>query len=462
MNSAGQNGTIVTFYSYKGGVGRSFALANIAATLAKWGFRVLCVDWDLEAPGLDYYLSSRKHGGKPQVGWAHVLQSLSTDRPIDWRDIRTPAEPASVVGDRLDILQCGSADPDYAEVVRSLNWNEMYEDFGFGEKIEEIKSDWRREYDFVLIDSRTGVTDSSGVCTIQMPDILCLVTTANRQSIDGARKVARSARARRRMMPIDADTLRVLPIISRFDAREEYDRATRWRSIFVKQFSEFYSEWGYDPESVNAAVEYTTIPYVSRWTFGEDLAVALEKSSGPESISYSLETISALIGARLEKADQLLGGRDSFVESVRRSGVRRRRDDFDVFLSYSHENAPLARQLADALSDFGVDVYRSASASIGRPIFHEIDEAIARSRNFVLLAGKDLTSSQEIEVMRFLRQTLDDRIDRTLIPVITNDGGVESFPSILRGYQTMSIGKGGDDLHRAAARIFRIIEKRSP
>ena len=35
---------IVTFYSYKGGVGRTFALANIAALLAKKGKRVLLMD----------------------------------------------------------------------------------------------------------------------------------------------------------------------------------------------------------------------------------------------------------------------------------------------------------------------------------------------------------------------------------------------------------------------------------
>ena len=51
-------GTVVTFYSYKGGVGRSFALANIATLLGRWGFRVLCIDWDLEAPGLPYYFES--------------------------------------------------------------------------------------------------------------------------------------------------------------------------------------------------------------------------------------------------------------------------------------------------------------------------------------------------------------------------------------------------------------------
>jgi len=45
------NGQIITFYSYKGGTGRSMALANIAWILASNGKRVLIIDWDLEAPG---------------------------------------------------------------------------------------------------------------------------------------------------------------------------------------------------------------------------------------------------------------------------------------------------------------------------------------------------------------------------------------------------------------------------
>ena len=46
---------IITFYSYKGGVGRTLALANIGVLLAKRGKKVLLMDWDLEAPGLDRY-----------------------------------------------------------------------------------------------------------------------------------------------------------------------------------------------------------------------------------------------------------------------------------------------------------------------------------------------------------------------------------------------------------------------
>jgi hypothetical protein len=48
-------GQIITFYSYKGGTGRSMTLANVAWILASNGYRVLTLDWDLEAPGLHRY-----------------------------------------------------------------------------------------------------------------------------------------------------------------------------------------------------------------------------------------------------------------------------------------------------------------------------------------------------------------------------------------------------------------------
>jgi cellulose biosynthesis protein BcsQ len=46
---------IFTFYSFKGGVGRSMAMANVAWELASRGLRVLVIDFDLEAPGLERY-----------------------------------------------------------------------------------------------------------------------------------------------------------------------------------------------------------------------------------------------------------------------------------------------------------------------------------------------------------------------------------------------------------------------
>src|SRR5712691_6080427 len=47
-----RDGQVITFYSYKGGTGRTMAVANVAWILAANGKRVLVADWDLESPGL--------------------------------------------------------------------------------------------------------------------------------------------------------------------------------------------------------------------------------------------------------------------------------------------------------------------------------------------------------------------------------------------------------------------------
>src|ERR1700704_4721655 len=64
MNSSGatndKKGKSITFYSYKGGVGRSMALVNIACLLAKMAKKILIVDWDVEAPGLHFFFNTDK------------------------------------------------------------------------------------------------------------------------------------------------------------------------------------------------------------------------------------------------------------------------------------------------------------------------------------------------------------------------------------------------------------------
>jgi|SRR6516165_2113924 Mrp family chromosome partitioning ATPase len=54
-------GRIITFYSFKGGTGRSMALANVAWILASAGKRVLTIDWDMEAPGPHRYFRPFLH-----------------------------------------------------------------------------------------------------------------------------------------------------------------------------------------------------------------------------------------------------------------------------------------------------------------------------------------------------------------------------------------------------------------
>ena len=77
-------GTIITFYSFKGGVGRTMALANIAILLANQGYKVLTIDWDLEAPGLDKYFSklSRSNYNVKKGLIDLITESINTNNKI--------------------------------------------------------------------------------------------------------------------------------------------------------------------------------------------------------------------------------------------------------------------------------------------------------------------------------------------------------------------------------------------
>src|SRR4051794_24365192 len=74
---------VYTFYSFKGGVGRSMALANIAELFYDRGLRVLIIDFDLEAPGLERFfdhsgltlVEARNHRGIIDLLDAYVENS---------------------------------------------------------------------------------------------------------------------------------------------------------------------------------------------------------------------------------------------------------------------------------------------------------------------------------------------------------------------------------------------------
>ncbi len=74
-----------TFYSFKGGVGRTLALMNVAVELAKDGNNVAIVDFDLEAPGLqtfDIFPNTKL----PKVGLLEFIdqyiKSVSAGEPV--------------------------------------------------------------------------------------------------------------------------------------------------------------------------------------------------------------------------------------------------------------------------------------------------------------------------------------------------------------------------------------------
>src|SRR5262245_43736302 len=156
---------IITFYSYKGGVGRTFALPNVGVLLARRGKRVLLMDWDLEAPGLHRYFKSQLTGAlPPQQGVIHLLTNAAGNLNADWRAL--VVEPRIPDCPTLHIIASGDRSPDYVERVRQFSWTGFFEKHGGGEVLDRWRNEWKEAYEFVLVDSRTGITDTGGVCTV--------------------------------------------------------------------------------------------------------------------------------------------------------------------------------------------------------------------------------------------------------------------------------------------------------
>ena len=283
------------------------ALANVAALLARRGHRVLAVDFDLEAPGLWRYFSRFRDQLDQQPGLIDLLAAAASTpgRDTDWRDYLTqlPAESG-----KLTLMTSGKLAEDYSSRVLRFGWTEFFQNARGGEFLERLRRQWRDEYDFTLIDSRTGITDTGGICTIMLPDMIIPVFVSNHQSIDGAVEVITRAQAGRKRLAYDRPPAMILPIFSRFEGRAEYQTAQQWLDIAADRVQPFYSDWlpsGFDPRR---ALERTKLPYVTYFSFGEQLPALVDSTSDPESLGYALNMVSLLIEQRLENAEVILSG----------------------------------------------------------------------------------------------------------------------------------------------------------
>ena len=182
---------VSTFYSFKGGVGRTMALVNAAVELAQRGHRVLAVDFDLEAPGLDTFdiLRTTQDG----LGIVDFVGEylLTGQAPTIDRFVRL-----SAALENLWIMPSGTQQR-YAISLGGIDWQDLYERRDGYLLFEDLKEQWRSclQPDYVLIDSRTGHTDTCGICTRQLPDAVTLLFFPNEQNLRGLTEVVRDIRA---------------------------------------------------------------------------------------------------------------------------------------------------------------------------------------------------------------------------------------------------------------------------
>ena len=295
MNEPPPRGMIFTFYSFKGGVGRSMTLANVAAWLSRWGQRVLIIDWDLEAPGIEKYFKPWLRGSTDRTGGiVDIVDAFKNGDELSWKNCLLHADPPRAK--QIDIISAGRDDAEYVPRLRALNWEQLFSTMSFGKYLEELRSEWATEYDVVLIDSRTGVTDVGGICTIHLPDVVVAMFTANDQSLVGVTNVLKSARAGHGKLPVDRLRLLVVPVPSRDESNSEYKLAEEWRGKFATAFSEFFEDWVPIDEPPTGVLNYLKIPYFAYWSFGEKIPVfEQDDPENPKTLAYAYQPLAKLI-----------------------------------------------------------------------------------------------------------------------------------------------------------------------
>jgi hypothetical protein len=303
---------VVTFYSYKGGVGRSMAVANVGFLLARdHGLRVLVVDWDLEAPGLHRFFNmSEEDLGEGIIDYLDRYKTLvrSPKREIKQEDLSIKRYMREIQkfsgGGSLNLLGAGSQQTKskYVEKVRSFDWTDFYREWNGAQVIEALRNEMLELADVTLIDSRTGITDVGGVCTVQLPDTVVFVFVFNGQNLAGVAQVASE---------LDDDMNRSLEALHRrpelffLPSRKELselERLREWESRAAAMFARFC-----DTAKIRAAFGDTetylrkgSVPYVPYFAYGEELAAKSKK--GVELAEAFEPLIGLLLGEDLEES----------------------------------------------------------------------------------------------------------------------------------------------------------------
>jgi len=445
-------GRVITFYSYKGGVGRTMALANVAVLLSQWGYKTLMVDWDLEAPGLEFYFKNLLDLEKvsQREGLADLLDKasdseLTADQPINWRDSLINIEVKDQEG-TLHLLTAGKRDENYFNKVRELDLKSFYENKG-GFFIERLRNEWKEAYDYILVDSRTGITDLGGVCTIQMPDLLVGFFTATDQGLNGVIDVFQKASRARQKLPVSRLTLQALPIPCRFDTGKEFKISQDWLDRFASDLSEFYANWLSASASRRDFLATTKIPYVAYFSFGEKLPVLEEGTVDPAGLGYAYENLAALIANNLDYADLLLSSRDHFIKAASKGAPREEllkngsalksesqpRHGPRIFLSYAREDRGKVKEIYHRCSKEGFTPWMDEMDLLaGQDREVVINQAIQRSDFFLLCLSPSSAQGSHKEELLFALDLWKNRFQRSLwlIPVRLEESEV---PDDLRG-----------------------------
>lgn len=189
---------VTSFYSFKGGVGRTTATVLTALLLARQGKRVLIIDFDLEAPGLSSMFANeddRTQNLLTVKGFVDFLIDFeANERNIEkisldeYYFIKNEQILVGTNGGELIIVPAIATDSNSADsyITKLSKANIKY---GFGkEYIPDLflkAMEEKTQPDVILIDTRTGINDVGGLVFNRYAQSIFLIFYGNQQNMFG-------------------------------------------------------------------------------------------------------------------------------------------------------------------------------------------------------------------------------------------------------------------------------------
>lgn len=181
----------VVFFSIKGGVGRSTALAALAWAVAQDGKRVLVLDLDLESPGLSTAVLPEEK--QPQFGITDWLVEDLVDNGETIFDSMVATSDLSHDGEILVVPAHGRDPGDYVAKLGRVWMPKIHPDGrreAFSGRLRRLIDGLEARYrpDIVLIDSRAGIDEVASGCVMGLgANLVLLFALEGRQTWSGYR-----------------------------------------------------------------------------------------------------------------------------------------------------------------------------------------------------------------------------------------------------------------------------------
>lgn len=186
---------IISFYSFKGGLGRTTAMVLSAITMARVGKKVVLLDLDLEAPGLSSIFENENHDYTKVKGVLDFLIELSANsnnikrlKIDDYYFTVNSQELVGTNGGELIIVPAAATDEDSAEGYidklskTNITFNE-HKTFLLDNLMRVIQNELKPDY--ILLDTRTGINDIGGMVFNRYSNMIFLFFYGNQQNMFG-------------------------------------------------------------------------------------------------------------------------------------------------------------------------------------------------------------------------------------------------------------------------------------